>query len=250
MISHAYLEHSLSVLRTRLTNPRRSDLRGHRTEPNPFITISRETGAGATSLGQQLVPLLNQELDVDSSGWVFLDRDLLTQALLHHQLPAQLAEYLPEDRISETKAVIGELLGLHPSLWQLEQKIAEAILQLAHVGHVVFAGRAAHLITRALPAGLHLRLVASLPARVDRIATELKCSREQAFAHIEKNDIARQRYVRAHFDQNLEDPHQYDLVINTDHLSPDAAARIVVSALHERLASRSAQLMDSDLAVN
>lgn len=235
MIPHTYLDHSLSVLHTRLTNPSRLGPLGPRSEMNPFITISRETGAGATTLGQQLIPLLNQEVDIGSNGWVFLDKDLLTQALLHHQLPAELANYLPEDRISETKAVIGELLGLHPSLWQLEQKICEAILQLAHVGHVVFAGRAAHLITHALPCGLHVRLVASLPTRISRMSVELKCTRDRAFSYIEKNEIARQRYVRAHFDQNLEDPHQYDLVINTDHHTPEAAARIVVTALHERL---------------
>jgi cytidylate kinase len=248
MIPHTYLEHSLSVLRARLTNPAHSISRGARNEPKPFITISRETGAGATSLGQQLVPLLNQEISADNSGWVFLDRDLLAQALHHNQLPAQLADYLPEDRISETKAVIGELLGMHPSLWQLEQKISEAILQLAHVGHVVFAGRAAHLITRALPAGLHVRLVASLPTRIDRMASELKCSRDEAFQHIEKSDIARERYVRAHFDRDLENPHQYDLVVNTDHLSPTAAARIVVTALHERRQTLAEFAADAALA--
>jgi cytidylate kinase len=237
MIPHTYLEHSLTVLHTRLTNPSRYSPLGPRSEQNPFITISREAGAGATSLGQQLVPLLNQELELDGSGWVFLDKDLLTQALLHHQLPAALANFLPEDRISETKSVIGELLGLHPSLWQLEQKISEAILQLAHVGHVVFAGRAAHLITRNLPGGLHLRLIASLPSRIARMSAELKCPRNQALDYIEKSDLARRRYVRAHFDHDLEDPHQYDLVINTDHLSPAAAARIVVEALHARLRS-------------
>jgi len=250
MIPHTYLEHSLSVLQARLSNPSRFNPIGPRSALKPFITISRETGAGATSLGQQLVPLLNQELEVGSNGWVFLDKDLLTQALLHNQLPTQLADYLPEDRISETKAVIGELVGLHPSLWQLEQKISEAILQLAHVGHVVFAGRAAHLITRALPAGLHIRLIASLQTRIARMATELKCSRDQAFAHIEKHDIARQRYVRAHFDENIEEPHHYDLVINTDHLSPTATARIVATALHERLAHLSQQQAESSLAAS
>lgn len=248
MIPHTYLEHSLSVLHTRLTHPARALAPGSHSEPKPFITISRETGAGATSLGQQLVPLLNQDLREDNSGWVFLDRDLLTQALHHNQLPAQLADYLPEDRISETKAVIGELLGMHPSLWQLEQKISEAILQLAHVGHVVFAGRAAHLITRALPAGLHVRLVASLESRIRRMANELKCSRDQAFVHIQKSDIARQRYVRAHFDRDLEDPHQYDLVVNTDHLSPSAAARIVVTALHERMRAHAERAADATVA--
>jgi cytidylate kinase len=235
MIPHTYLEHSLSVLHARLSSPSRYNPPGPHCEPSPFITISRETGAGATSLGQQLVPLLNQELDVGQNGWVFLDRDLLTQALTHHQLPAQLAAYLPEDRISETQAVFGELLGLHPSLWQLEQKISEAILQLAHVGHIVFAGRAAHLITRALPAGVHVRLVASLNTRISRVAADLNCARAEAAGQVEKSDIARERFVRAHFDQDLADPHHYDLVLNTDHLSPLAAARIVVAVLHERL---------------
>ncbi len=245
MIPHTYLEHSLSVLHARLSHPSRSFYSAPHSEAAPFITISRETGAGATSLGRKLVPLLNQELTIGSNGWVFLDKDLLTQALLHHQLPAQLADYLPEDRVSETKAVIGELLGLHPSLWQLEQKISEAILQLAHVGHVVFAGRAAHLITRALPAGLHIRLVASLTSRIARMAIELNCPRDQAFAHIEKSDLARKRYVRAHFDRDLEDAHQYDLVINTDQLSPAAAARVVVTALHERLKALAASAKES-----
>lgn len=236
MSQHAYLQHSLSVLQARLTHPANRVAPLPRDEAKPFITISRETGAGATSVGQQLVPLLNQELNVGENGWVFLDKDLLTQALLHHQLPTDLADYLPEDRISEIKAVIGELMGLHPSLWQLEQKIAEAILQLAHVGHVVFAGRAAHLITRNLAAGLHVRLIASLPVRINRLAAEQHCPREQAFAQIEKNDIARERYVRAHFDQDIEDPHHYDLVLNTDNFTAAAGARIVMAALHERLA--------------
>ncbi len=238
MIPHTYLEHTLSVLRTRLKTPGSQQPGSSFHERIPFITLARETAAGATTIGQQLVTLLNQEIENDAQGWVFLDKDLLTQALLHHQLPAQLADYLPEDRISETQAVIGELVGLHPSLWQLEQKIAEAILQLAHVGHVIFAGRAAHLITRTLTGGLHVRLVASMPTRINRTAAALKCSPDDAFRHIEKQDLAKRRFVRSHFDSDLDDPHQYDLVINTDHLSPAAAARIVVTALHERSKDR------------
>jgi len=236
MDPHTYLEHSLSVLHTRLSTRPPSQPVGPSGEMHPFITISRETGAGATTLGQQLVLRLNQEFGEDGQSWVFLDKDLLTQALLHHQLPAQLAEYLPEDRIAETKAMIGELVGLHPSLWQLEQKISEAILQLAHVGRVIFAGRAANLVTRALPTGLHLRLVASLETRIARVAAMLQCDRSAAFIHIEKTDLARTRYVRSHFDRNLDDPHLYDLVINTEHITPGATARLVIAAMHERLA--------------
>ena len=179
--------------------------------------------------------MLNQEIDSDRQGWVFLDKDLLTQALLHHQLPSRLADFLPEDRISETEAVIGELMGLHPSLWQLEQQISAAILQLAHVGHVIFAGRAANLITRSLSSGLHVRLVAPLDLRVARMAAHLGCPIDEARALVEKTDLARQRFVRSHFDRDLDDPLLYDLVINTLNLSPNSAARLVATALRERV---------------
>ena len=86
VIPHTYLEHSLSVLRTRLKTPASLRQANPLPEHFPFITISRETGAGTTSLGQQLVPLLNQEIDCDSQGWVFLDKDLLTQALRHERV--------------------------------------------------------------------------------------------------------------------------------------------------------------------
>jgi cytidylate kinase len=240
MIPHTYLEHTLSVLRTRLKTTGSHQPGSAFREHNPFITLSRETAAGATTIGQELVTLLNQEIESDAQGWMFLDKDLLTQALLHHQLPAQLAAYLPEDRISETQAVIGELVGLHPSLWQLEQKIAESILQLAHVGHVIFVGRGAHLITRTLPAGLHVRLVASMQTRIHRMSAALKCPPDDAFRHIERQDLARRRFVRSHFDSDLEDPHQYAMVLNTDHLTPTAAARTIVAALREHAKSRCA----------
>ena len=234
MVPHTYLEHGLSVLQARLRNPAQPAATGLHTETNPFITLSRETGAGATTLGRELIPLLDQQFGAEGHGWVFLDRDLLTQALTHHQLPLRLAEYLPEDRVSEIRAAIGELVGLHPSLWQLEQKVTEAILQLAHLGRVIFSGRAAYIITRALPGGLHVRLVASMDSRVARVAALLRCKADAALAHIEKNDLARRRFVRTNFGKDIDDPHLYDLVLNTDHLSPAASARLVMTAMRDR----------------
>ena len=238
MAPHTYLEQGLSVLHARLRPP--SSVPGARHEVRPFVTLSRETGAGATTLGRELIPLLGREFRDPAHAWVFLDRDLLSHALTHHQLPTRLAEYLPEDRVSEIRAAIGELVGLHPSLWQLEQKVSEAILQLAHVGHVVFSGRGAHLITRGQPGGLHVRLVAPRDTRVARIMAAQKLGRDQAEAHIDRQDEARRRFVRSNFDSDLDDPHAYDLVINTEFLSPATAAQLIVSALRERLAQAAA----------
>ena len=236
MSTHAYLEQGLSILKTRLTAPAPSDPLGRRHRlANPFITISRETGAGAALLGRLLVPLLDETLSEEGRGWMFLDKNLLAHVLSRHHLPERLAEFLPEDRVSEIQAVIGELVGLHPPLWELEQQIRRAILQIAETGRVIFAGRAAHLVTRDLAGGLHVRLVASLPSRIQRIMTLMNCDAATAEAQVLKTDLTRGRYVKTSFDTDISDPHTYDLVINTDRISPVSAAHLMVQALRDKL---------------
>jgi cytidylate kinase len=167
---------------------------------------------------------------------VLLDKNLLAHALTRQNLEERLEKFLPEDRISEIKGVIGELMGLHPSLWQLEHKVAEVILQLAQVGHVLFVGRGAHIITQSLPGGLHVRLVAPLEIRVRRLMGLQRCDADAAKAIVEKTDLARRRYLQANFDRDIEDPRIYDLVINTGRISAAAASQIVIEALRRKVA--------------
>ncbi|MDD3180622.1 MAG: cytidylate kinase-like family protein [Opitutaceae bacterium] len=234
MTQHTFLAQGLTILQTRLNEPLESRSLAGKLEVRPFVTISREAGAGATSLGHALLPLLNNTFGEEHQSWVFLDRNLLSFALSQSQLPARLAEYLPEDRISEVKGVIGELVGLHPSLWQIEHQVAEVVLQLAHVGRVIFVGRAAHVITKSLPGGFHIRLVAPPETRISRMMDLMKCDRAAAEAYIQKTDTARQRYVKTHFDEDINDPHLYDLIINTSRLQTAKAARVAIEAMRQK----------------
>ena len=238
MHADPYLEHSLAVLQTRLKSPMSATHFASKAVTFPFLTISREVCAGATTVGQLLMPMLNRAFGEEGQGWVFLDRNLLAHALTQQHLEERLASYLPEDRISEVKGMIGELMGLHPSLWQLEHQVAEVILQLAHVGHVVFVGRGANVITQALPGGFHVRLIAPLEIRIQRMMALQKCDFSAAKALAEKTDQARRRYLQSNFGQNIEDPHAYDLVINTGQLSAAAAARLIIEGMCYKFADK------------
>lgn len=237
MNPHPYLDQGLTIFQTRL-NPRESAFSpAAENTARPFVTLSRETCAGATTLGQHLLALLNGAKGADGRSWLFLDNNLLTHALTTRDLPEHLARYLPEDRISEIEGTIGEILGLHPSLWELERRVAEAILQIARLGCVILAGRGAHLITRDLPGGFHVRLVASRAIRLQRLQELQPGERAAAARLLQEKDDARRRYVRASFGQELDDPHAYDLIINTDHILPATAAQLVLRGLQERVTS-------------
>lgn len=237
MNSYTALDLGLKVLQTRLrpVSALPPDALGG---PAPFLTLSRETGAGAATLARHLLARLESEAgDRPAEPWALFDKDLLICSLRQQQLPGRLAEFLPEDRVSEVTATIGELVGLHPSLWELEHRVMAAILQLAHLGRVILVGRAAHLITRSLPGGLHVRLVAPLESRVHRFMAAQGCPAAEAEEFIRKSDRARERYVRTNFGHAAGDPLDYDLVINTDRISPAQAAPLVLHALQDRLDS-------------
>ncbi len=236
MTSHHFLDQGLTIFKTISGASASASRAPFAAASSPFLTISREACAGATTLGQQLVPLLNAEMAREDRPWMFLDRNLLARVLAHDSLPEHWEKFLPEERVSEMQALIGELVGLHPSLWELKQQVSQGIYRLAKLGCVIFAGRGVHLVTRGLPEGFHLRLVAPLEVRVARLQAMKHWSHDAATKHLEETDRARKRYVLSNFGQDIDDPHTYDLVINTEHLPPEAVAQLVLQAMREKLA--------------
>ena len=62
-----------------------------------------------------------------------------------------------------------------------------------------------------------------------------KCDRAEAKRVVEETDNARRRYLQSNFEQDINDPHAYDLIINTEHILPVTAAQLVLQAMQERV---------------
>jgi len=195
------------------------------------ITISRQSGSGGHSVARNLLELLRARAQPGECPWTVFDRDLVEKVLEDHNLPRRLAKFMPEDRISEVSDTMDELFGLHPSSWTLVHKTADTILRLAELGHVILIGRGATLITRKLDSVLHVRLVGSLERRVQYMQ-ELNHSGHQAAAElVRREDLGRARYLKKYFDEDIENPLLYHLVINTDLISYEEAAAMIADAV-------------------
>ena len=187
-------------------------------------------------MAEELAACLQARAPKDAYPWTVFDRNLVEKVLADHHLPARLAQFPPEDRKSAIEDVLEEVLGLHPPTSTLVPKIAETILQLAELGHVILLGRGAHVITRSLPNMFHVRLVGSLDQRVEHMQQVQPMSRKAALAFIAKEDRGRKRYLKKYFKQDVDDPILYDLVINTDRISYGQAAQIIGDAVVRRCA--------------
>ncbi len=199
----------------------------------PFVTLSREAGSGGSSLARILARKLNHESARDDS-WSVYDTNLTPKMLKTHHLPVRFARFLPEDRVPEFTACIGELVGLHPSLWELVQKTNETIRQLAGNGHAILVGRGANFATKGMDHGINVRLVAPAGHRARYLARLYNIPEREALAYNAKCDAARRRYVRTNFNADIDDPTAYDLVINTAQVSLAAAADLVATCVRAR----------------
>jgi hypothetical protein len=207
-------------------------------ESGPAITISSQTGAGAHAVARHLARILQEDLPGGSPAWTVFDRQLVEKVLEEHHLPKALAKLMPEDRRSYIKDVMEELVGLRPPSWVMASQVAETILHLVEAGHVILVGRGASFITARMPNVFHVRLIASLPKRVERVQTANGLTAEEAARFVARTDRGRGRYARAHFHGHVEDNLLYHLVINTDRIPCPAAAQL--SAAGARQSFRSA----------
>jgi cytidylate kinase len=66
---------------------------------------------------------------------------------------------------------------------------------------------------------------------VKRVIKDFKLNQEAAEQEVARSDNSIRAFTKKYFQAEMEDPVHYDLVINTEHLSFQAAASMVVDAL-------------------
>lgn len=200
--------------------------------PGPAITISHETGAGAHDIALRLPDILHKEEGHGACPWTIFNRQLMEIVLQEHHLPKTLAKYMPEDQRSFIRDVMEELVGLRPPSWVMIPKIAETVLHLASSGHVILVGRGSSFITARMPNVFHVRLVAALSTRIERVQQRMQLDAKEAASLIKKIDRGRGRYVKTYFHKRLDEDSLYHLVINTDAIQYSDATQLIADAAH------------------
>lgn len=201
--------------------------------PRPFITISRQAGAGGITIGNLLGEYLREhdECITCECPWTVFDRNLVHRVVEDHELSEKIMEYMSEDNASEISDTLEDLFGLHPSRWILVHKTAATILRLAEMGHVILVGRGANVITAGLPGGFHVRLIGSVRKRVEHLQEYYGLPAAEASVFLKREDKGRKQYLKKYFGKDIEDPLLYHLVIDTDRLSYEETAKIIGDAV-------------------
>lgn len=105
--------------------------------------------------------------------------------------------------------------------------IRRVILEYAHMGNVLIAGRGGQVVLRDFANALHVRIHAPDELRILRLTERLGLDQKEAERQVHQADKERVRYMKHYYDAQWENPDLYHLVINTGKVSLDLATQIV-----------------------
>jgi hypothetical protein len=192
----------------------------------PCLLVSRERGSG----GGRVAHLVGERL-----GWHVFDREIVDEIAQLAHVRQQLMESVdPETRANWEDAWRPELQPEDIGCEQFLRCLRQVVLTLGHHGDVVILGRGAQYL---LPTqcALRVRVEAPFELRVRRVAESRKVPLPDAQAHVQEFDASRTDFIKKCFQRDPNSALNYDLIANTEDITVEAAADIVLLALRAKL---------------
>jgi cytidylate kinase len=203
------------------------DTHGEEVSTKPFITISRQAGAGGHTLAHGLVERLNrlahsstsvEESSLGLPTWQCFDRELVERIGRDHHLTTELVQSLEHSShtwLEDFFRGLGHTDSRIPGELAIVRRAAQTIRALAQGGYVVLVGFGSVFITHGMPGGIHIRVVASLEARVEWEAKSRKVPEKQARREIEIMDAERDAFFRKYWPNKQLAPELFHIALNS-----------------------------------
>lgn len=201
------------------------------------IAITRMVGSGAEDIARMLSETLNVP---------YMDREIIARS-------ASLAG-VSEEAMSESQKVpsflerIAELLGQYPSFEMMmsmpsgtvepppistesyRQLVEDVIRNAARNENAVILGHGAPFILKDQPGVLRVFIHGGRDRRIERLMSEEGLGRQPAEKYLNKVDQEWAAYVRNYYNAEWRNPTFYDVVVNTDRLTIQDAANLILVA--------------------
>lgn len=181
------------------------------------ITISRQLGSQGLEVARACAGLL---------GFEVVWREVINQAALRSGAPEMALAAIDELGLLKLNPAPEASRAYHAAVQQV-------VTELADQGSIVILGRAGQVILRGRADVLHVRILAPLEVRVQRLSKLRNISQTAAQAQIKASDRHRKAYLKQHYQVDWNDPELYDLIINTAHLPPQTAAALIAEAARQ-----------------
>lgn len=189
-----------------------------------IITISRQFGAGGSTIGQKVA----EEL-----GYYYCDKDMILRAAIEsgNLTPEEVRYY--DEKVPKQFGFGQSLFDFYnkPLDERLFKAQSEAIKKLAEKGNCVIVGRNANIILKEYDRTLHVFLSATEYFRTKRMMEKMpNVPEEKVIERIHAVDKMRKKYCKHYTDTEFGNAAYYDLALKTSTLGYDKCADLIIEA--------------------
>jgi cytidylate kinase len=181
----------------------------------PLITISQRIGCGGKAIAELVADGLDLEL---------LDDNRLQQEAHKMSTRAEAMENLDE----KAPDLFHRLLSKEPKMYL--HYLESVVYRLAREGQGVIIGHGSQILLREFGCALHVQIHAGESVRINNLMKQEHLSREVAHKLMLKADHEQDGFFQYAFHMNWKDESLYDLVINTQKIGYESAAKMIIDA--------------------
>ena len=194
------------------------------------IALSQVYGSGAESIGRDVAQQL---------GFGYLNEAIVAQVASDRGVDPAIVSDAEQrksffSRLAEMALRAAPDVTEHPPLYAFDEPdmllwlIRDAVRDAADRGNVVLVAHAACYACAGRSDVLRVWVTAPQSTRASRLASALGLSDKEAAKSVRQSDAARASYLKRVYDIAKESNTDYDVVLNTERLTTDAAADLIV----------------------
>ncbi len=205
------------------------------------VTLSQQYGSGGYSIAAKLAfrlqwALTDQEISQQVARQLELSND--EAALYDEHALGLLDRLLLYLRYTSPEVALDASL-IVPLTFQEQERLyrenlQRVIVSLACRGEQIIVGHAAQVVLARRPDVLHVRIVASLEQRIERVMSTEHLNERNARTFLKRHDQKVAHYLQSQHGRDIDDPLLYDLLLNSDVLDAESHVDLICLTLKRK----------------
>ena len=180
-----------------------------RPRPNPIVTISRQSGSRGSYFGSRLAQKL---------GYQRLHREAIELMSRSTGYQKRILESLDGHFRDRLELMVESILtGRALDHTDYTHQLCRMVLSMSELGGVILMGRGGNQILGPRR-GYHIRVVCPREKRIENLVKYMDYSSAEAEKVINQSDSDRKKFAKQVFGVDIDDPHHYDMVVNTAYM--------------------------------
>jgi hypothetical protein len=179
--------------------------------------------------------VLNRRQNSQEHPWQSFDRELVERIAADHHVSTELIESLEKSSHTWISEFFGGLSHSdhNPSELSVFRRVVQTVRALARAGHVILVGLGGVLITRDMPWGVHVRIVAPVEWRVKHLARFENITEERSRERVKLLDRDRDAFIAKFWPNQTLRAELFHLTLNSAVMGEDQMVEAIVPLVRE-----------------